>query len=68
MATKLMLFSDVPVGAYFICGGKFYRKIENFIEFKPLGVKAMIFNVIDVDESKLESFSPDGKFEINIQE
>lgn len=70
MSVKLMNFSKVPVNTYFICGGKLYKRIENFIEFAPisLGTKVIIFNVIDVDESKLESFSPDGNFEINIQE
>lgn len=68
MPAKLMKFSDVPIDTYFICGGKLFKKIGQFIEFKPLGVKAVIFNVIDVEESKLESFNPDGLFEINIQE
>lgn len=68
MPAKPIKFSEVPVNTYFICGGKLFKRIENFVELKPLGAKTIIFNVIDVDESKLESFSPDGVFEIIIQE
>lgn len=68
MATKLMKFNEVPIGAYFICGGKLYRKIDPVFPVNQLSTTIFSLNAIDVDESKLECFCPDGKFEINIQE